>query len=303
MIRKLSKLLGIALTITLLASLLSIAAPVSAASVEQPTVTTATTDISKATYYTIRFKVNKSLTGNATDKITIVFPSDTSLNAAKIAANTTVSASPGWFGVKFLDSNTAGVTVAADAMTRKITVTFNAATDKVGEGAEIRLQIDGITNPSEIDSYVLTVATSQETTAAESAPYDIKAPYIKPSAGTVEVFNSAGIRVFSDVGNAALQAGLNAASGRNYKVTVGPGTYTVNPVVKAGVTIESSSTAADTIIKGEWTVNETDTIFKTATVIKNLTLQANGKKVMWFGSDFAKVENCILKKKSVIVPN
>jgi len=305
MIRKLSKLLGIALTITLVASLLSVAAP--AAALGQPEVTLSNSAISNASDYVIRFAVTENVSGADGDKITIQFDSTTTVKiAAGVSATSTVSASDGWFGVNYLPAVTAGATVTGDAVNKKVTITF-AGTDKIGEGAEVRIALKGVvTNPAEIGDYTLTVATSNEPAAVTSAPYSVTAPYVAPLAGIVEVYNSAGIKVHSANGPGAIQACLDKATSPGYTIKIGPGTYTENLKLKSGGTsVMATGTAAETIVKGEWTIDQNDAVTETYSVIQGMTLEPNGKFAVNItaAGGRTKVQDCVIQKKSVFVPN
>jgi len=105
--------------------------------------------------------------------------------------------------------------------------------------------------------------------------------------------------VFSQVGLGSLNAGLAAAISPGYVVKVGPGTYTENPVfVSGGVTVEATGTMAETIVKGQWTQATTDGITKKNTVIKGMTLRANGLSVINIvpGGDRVMVQDCYIGK-------
>jgi len=119
MLKKIYKVLGIALTVTVLASLLSVAAPASA-NVGQPSVSITPTSISTVSTYTIIFTTNKQL--GSGDTITIQFDksSTTSVAGANLTATTAFSASPGWYGITYGPAATAGAYIAnGDAVNKK----------------------------------------------------------------------------------------------------------------------------------------------------------------------------------------
>jgi hypothetical protein len=307
MIRKLSKLLGIALTITLLTSLLSVAAP--AAAIDQPTVTLSNKAISNASEYVIRFVVSENVTDG--DTITIQFDKNSTTKVANPGVTGTVNASFGWYGVDYAAAVTTNVAIASDSTNKKVTITMGAG-DKIGEGAEIRVALlTGITNPAEIGDYTLTVATTNEDTPVTSAAYSVTAPYVAPLAGTVEVYNPAGIKVGSKNGDGAIQYCLDKATTPGYTVKVGTGTYTENLMLASGgVTIMATGAAEETIVKGEWTIDKNDvgTTTELPNVIQGMTLepQANSGnfsvRILNTGN-LTTVKDCIIRKASVFQPD
>lgn len=190
----------IALVLVLSLSLV-MAAP--AAALTQPTVTFVTSGdavISKVDAgYTIIFTLGEELI-ETTDTITITFPSDTVITPGSLSA--TILASPGWFSADadtpegWQDSLTSpgSVTWSSDSAARTVTATLpQTTTTEIGAAATVQIKITaGITNPSAVDDYTLTVKTSQETTAVTSASYSITAPVL---GGTVEVLNPSGVLI------------------------------------------------------------------------------------------------------------
>jgi hypothetical protein len=219
--RKLSKILGIGISIALVTSLLVAAVP--AVALTQPTVTVSPSTISEEDAdYVIIFDINKMLTENGT--ITITFPAGTDVTGVGGAI---IAATDGWdtsnaSDPKYLAANLSDVDW--DYSNTYGTVTAELGVDDfIGEGAQVRIALpNGIQNPGTPGMYTLTVKTSAETTAVTSAEYEITTPIIDPLSGIVQAFNSEGILMMQ---SHSIQACINAA-GEDGTVEVGPGTYT-----------------------------------------------------------------------------
>jgi hypothetical protein len=313
--RKLSKLLGIALTIALLTSLLVTAAP--AAALSAPTVSFAPfhNEISKTgVNMTIIFTLGKQLSANASvqDDITITLPAG--YTVANGAITGTVAGGVGWFNGTQAQS-TLGTLAAANltgsAMNKTIKLVITPG-EIVGEAAQVRIGIlTGVDNPDTIDDYTLTVKTSKETVAVTSEPFSIVAPYVAPEPGVTKAYNSADVLLDTWSGAGALQAAINRANKVGCYVEVGPGTYVENPVLgTGGVTIKATGTAEETVVKGSWTtgVAGVDAFFSPVdTVIQGFTLQpaTAGLTVITTTStaNNTVIKDCVIKKAAVMVPN
>ncbi|MBA7643873.1 hypothetical protein ES703_51607 [subsurface metagenome] len=176
----------------------------------------------------------------AVNTITIVFPPTTVVPDGVLAG--TIQASPGWIRGQWANATTTGVTFEGVALTRTVTATFSAS-DKIGEGATVRIQIPGIKNPPAIGSYNLTVKTSAETTAVTSAAYAVGAPAILPLPGVVERYNTAGVLMAR---TNSIQAAITASSAGD-SINVGAGTY--DEVIDVSKSVTITGDAATTIIK------------------------------------------------------
>jgi hypothetical protein len=245
--RKLSKLLGIGLTIALLTSLLVVAVPASAISVPVVTFDTPYVDdvIGAEGTYIIKFDIDKQLTGNFSalqgaiqDRIVITFPEGTVVDNTTFAA--TIVADAGWItdGVGVDPQSVAPINVPGTAnwsahnLDRTLTYALDAvgagaAGSYIGEGAQVRIEITaGFTNPTTPGDYTLTVETLKTDDGTiegpiTSAEYSIVTPGIQPLAGIVYAKNSAGILM-------AQSHNINtciAAAKAGGTVEVGPGTY------------------------------------------------------------------------------
>ena len=264
--RKFTKILGVGLTLALLTSLLLTAAPVAA--LGTPTVifpATTDDDISRVDAdYTINFTLGKDLAQN--DTITITFPSGTTVASSVIA---TISASPGWHAGTWGDAVLTTPVFTSSTTYRTVTLTIDDSGDKIGEGAMVRIAItDGITNPSTIASYALTVKTSDETTAVTSVAYDIKAPTISALPGIASIYNEVGVLMDQKSGDNAIVNAIAAATGIIKPVIkLSPGTYTENPnTATASTTFIATGTAAETIVKGDWTINVASVTLENLTI-------------------------------------
>jgi hypothetical protein len=265
---KLSKLLGIALTIALLTSLLVVATPASALST--PSVTVGTPKISQASAYTIRFSIDKAL-DTVGDTITITFPTGTTV----AAPTATITAGPGW-----ITGGTAwggptwgggGAFALGAAGTNSIVYTLVAG-DEIGESAEVRVNVTGgITNPAAPGTYQLTVKTSKEVVAVSSNSYSITEPTINPLPGIVLAKNAAGILMgqFNSIKDAIETAGIGG------RIEVGPGYYddetasTVDPANNPAGPIIARHAGQTIIATGE----------PGTVVIKNVTSAGGGGEI------------------------
>lgn len=285
--RKLSRVLGVALALALLCSMIVGAVPVSAV-IGQPTVTLAANTISAAGDYVIVFDSYFPLTGetgaNAADKdyITVVFPVGTTAPGfvgtnIKVAAKTAV---PG-------TSITGALSGTWTAATRTLVLYVPFAETTTG-AAKVTITIAAtalILNPATPGDYTLTVKTSAETTAVTSTAYTVGIP------GLATRYNKYGNFVASTSGTGGLATEALAAS--NYDVIkAGAGTYTAVTLNASYVIIESTGTAAETIIKGVVTINGN------YNTLDDFTLK--GAHVVANGADYNTIQNCVFTKTSAL---
>lgn len=247
MTKRICKILGVGLTIALIASLLVVASPVNALS--QPSVNfvipNADDVISKVDAdYVITFNLGKDLEED--DTITIAFPYKTVVTPSSLAA--TISASPGWIAGVLKSATITSITWEANENLGTITATLGSS-DEIGETSTIQIGITGgITNPDTAGSYYLTVATTDEPTAVKSAAYKIVAPKILPVPGIVSVYNSQGVLIGQSYSIAAAMTDY-IGTNTGYKITLAPGTYseTFNLTAES-LTIAGTDGVADSII-------------------------------------------------------
>jgi len=270
----LSKIFGVAVVIALLASLFVAAVPGSALST--PSVTPASTVISATTNYTINFTGAYNLADS--DTITVVFPTDTDISG--ISAVTFNNGA---------DATATAATYSTVPPARQLMVTVPAAEAPAIIGYTWQLVVTGVINPSSPGSYSLTVATSgaapgyaPKEAAVSSAPYAIATPVV------VSSYNAAGNFVGSDTGAGALDKQITAAQDR-YVIKVGPGTFNESTTLaKSYVTVESTSTFADTIIKGLFTVNGS---YNTLDDITFNTAGGGGATALQIGGNYNTIKN------------
>jgi len=210
--------------------------------------------------------------GTGIDTITVVFPADTTVAASPTG---TITAGPGWINGTWASATTGTFNAVGTPATRTVVITLNQA-DLIGEGSQIRLNFTaGLINPSAIGTYTLTVATSKETTAVVSGAYSITKPIVPVLAGIVQVFNPAGVLMSQATGPGAIAAGIAAATATGYGVQVGPGTYSESPSTAiAGVTIQATGAASETIVIGNWAVNHASTTISGFTLKGTVTVAA-----------------------------
>jgi len=291
--KRFTKVLGVGVTLALLSSLLIGVVPATA--VSQSTVTLSNAVISQASNYTLTFNVVGPVPNTVAGIITVQFPIGTVI-AALDDGDITIQSTAG-FGVAndgtavILAANvtlTAGTATAGPSAAIKLADLTNA----IGEGATVRVKflLNKVTNPPTIaDDYVLTVKTSEvgDTTAVASVAYALTAPTVPPLAGIVEVYNPSGVLMGSFTGNTAFMGAGNAMAiaGASYTIKIGPGTYTENITPSAtGQTFIATGSAAETIIVGNWTVNQASTTLQGLTLknevggVTNATVNITGDK-------------------------
>jgi hypothetical protein len=274
--KKLSRILGVVISVTLLASMIVAAVPVSA-DISVPSVSVAPASISAPGVYTIKFDTYFPMAAG-TDTITIVLPSGTTVPTAYTAGSIEVCNDVG-----ATDTYTAATAVTWTSATRTVAITVPAGEGTTGAahmGVKF-LATSGVLNPSSPGSYTLTVKTSQETTAVTSKTYTIKVP------GKVDRYNSDGnfTGTYNDLTTAI------AACNDKDVLKIGPGEYAESPTIGATqdeITLESTGTAADTIIKG------TLTIAGTKATLDDLTI----KGALVVNGATASIKNCSLTKVS-----
>lgn len=250
--RKLSKLLGIGLTIALLTSLLVTAAPAAALSQPQVSLNPVAGTIGATSTYTVTFTAGAAVPVNG--QIVLIFPAGTNINNT-LGGNVTIEALGGIGGGPIAAGSAVNATTAVTgtypaAQTLTIVLTGNQT---IGAGSLVGLTIKGVINPQTPGSYTVSVATKTITnipieTAVASASYAINSPVLNALPGVVRAFNAAGIQMLQDnkIGTCIAAAGIGG------RVEVGPGTYDEDVLANvAEQTIVAVGEAGTVIIKDE----------------------------------------------------
>ncbi|MBN2075994.1 MAG: hypothetical protein JW762_10630 [Dehalococcoidales bacterium] len=248
--KKFTKLMGIALTITLAVSLMISAVPAAALTQPQVSIPYGTAVIDVTTTYSVTFTAGLVVPTNG--HIVVTFPAGTDISAVD-AADVMITALAGLGGGD-------GTTGAASDITKTMTpgapqvLSINMTAGKdIGQGSLVGLAIADVKNPATPGDYTLTVGTSGNQTppvpieaAVTSSTYTITAPILQPLAGVVLAYNSAGILMSQGY---SIQAGIIAA-GVGGTVEVGPGTFdeTVTASIN-GQTIIGTGAPGEVIIK------------------------------------------------------
>ena len=289
--KKLSRILGVGLTLGLLTSLMVGAAPASA--LNQPRVTIVEDEewISLVDPdYVIRFTLDVELV-TAGDVIIITFPDGYEIAQGDLTASVGVTATTGWIGgVPEQASDFTLTTWAGDEDDLTITGTLGAA-DQVGEGADIRVAISaGITNPSTPGTYTLTVETTEEDDAVTSGSFAITVPDVAVLPGVVEVYNPDGHLMASDTGPDCI-GDMIAVAGEDFLIEVGPGRYSEADLTiaagKDGLTIVATSPGWATVVTSPGGFLN---ILSEDVTIDGLMLEA---VTILVSADDATIENCI----------
>ena len=320
--KKISRILGVGLTLALLSSLLVGALPVSASAVTSATVTLASPNypldknaISRYNEYTITFDVDQAVALAGT--VTIQFPVGTLLPAelthpqgAWAAGDVTLQATAG-FGLAITPARIIGAarlaTTAGSALAGpKLVITLDVldVPNGIGEGATVRIKVLGahsgpptypvVRNAPGLGDQVLKISTTADTTPTSSQPFTLIVPTIPGVPGIVQGLNSSGIKIYEATGANAINIGIGTAG--VVKVVVGPGTYDEDVIITAGKEVVSSSGAAVTIITnadllgGGGTVTITSTGLTAKAKLDGLTVTGGVTAI----GPYTTITNCIL---------
>ena len=289
--KKFSKILGVGLTLALLASLLLTAVPVSA--LTQPTVILDGYLLSEdPVEYTIQFTLGEAL--DAGEDIIVAFPTGTDLS--NVATGDTTLAATSGIGTDAFSGVTTSTVDVTGAPTMLITLPGAAAMNaqnSIGAGALVQVIIDDVINPPTPGDYTLDVSTDIETTAVTSNTYTIVPILPSDLPGIVQLFNPDGYFIDQETGNGAIDDMITIA-GEDYTLEIGPGTYSVDTLDTAddGVTFVSTDGAELTII--ELDIN----IYNDDTTLDGFTIRGE----MWVDgvADDVLIENCIFEKDDAV---
>ncbi|MDO8715818.1 MAG: hypothetical protein Q7J73_03300 [Dehalococcoidales bacterium] len=241
---KFTKVLGMALTVAILTSMMVPLVP-ALANVSQPTITVSPVVVGNNATYDVRFAVTRQLTQNGS--ITITLPSGTGVFDGNVTGNCTITASPGLMGGALSDANVTGSQFTGDNASHRIVIGLNSTGNQIGEGAQIRVVLGSgvMRNPSATGSYTLTVSTSNETTAITSDVYKIILPSFQPLPGIVTGKNSAG-QVLTQAITRNINTVIDVPGVTTVEVTAG--TYNVTVFPRANQTIIATGAAGSVIL-------------------------------------------------------
>ena len=291
--RRLSKILGVGLTLALLFSLLLVAAPVSA-DVDDIEVDVDDNEISAQSTYIITFDINDELDNDADNSIEIRFAEGTILDDTGLADGDITIQTVSTFGNDNIETAVGDdATFTEDDDVWTVEITLAALPNAISENSSVRVEFtddDVILNPDEPGMYTLEVCTSEEDDWVESEEYEIEIPDVDVLPGVAEVYNTGDILMATYTGGDAIGEAI-ARADEDWTIKVGAGEYTENlDTADAGVTIEGSGDLADIVIIGDWTIDEDDI------TLDNLTLEGD---IDVTGDDFT-LENCVVDEAGTL---
>ena len=277
--KRINKILGVALSVMLLVSLIVTASPVMA-TISEPDVSVVPDSISTAAVYTIEFDTYFPLI--VTDTITVEFPSGTTVPDTFTAASITISNDAN----ATTPTYTAAIAATLSSSTRICAVTIPAAEVTTGAahmGIKF-LATSGVISPGTPGTYTLKVKTSQETTYVTSDTYTVGVP------GMVTRYNDDGNYVGSYNTVALAIAGCNDED----ELRLGPGTYAEDVTVTStldDITIVATGDPADTIIKGNFVFDGTGNSITGITFKGTVVVNAAGTTGSFTDCAFTKVSS------------
>lgn len=217
-------MLGIALTLALITSLLVVATPAAALTQPQVSIPFGGNVIGASTTYTVTFTAGAAVPVGG--HIVVTFPAGTNLGSV---TGINVTALSGIGGGDDTEHTTNWTVTGLVTAPQVLTISLNAtAVQDIGQGSLVGVEVIGVLNPATPGTYTLTVGTTDASTPAktkeaaiESTSYSIIPPTPTPLPGVVSAYNSAGILMQQ---SNSIQTCINAA-GVGGRVEVGPGTY------------------------------------------------------------------------------
>jgi len=293
--RKFSRILRVGVTLFMVLSLSLAFAPAAlAGSVSEPDITLDDYSISATAEYIIKFDTYFALNMADNDTITVRFPSGTTVPTTYVLNSIAVSKDG---GTNYTDVATGNATL--DDITREAVIRVPLNIPVITHVAVKFKATCLIVNPNIPGDYTLEVKTTEESTYKVSEIYTIGVP------GMVTRYNKDGNFVGS-YNN--IQLALDAANSEDV-LKVGPGTYKQDlNTADTYLTIESTGTAAETVIKGAVTIDSASTTIDGLTLkgevavignsctIKNSTLSkysTSGETLLTISGNTTKITDCI----------
>jgi len=278
---KLFRILGVATTVAVLASMLAVA-PALGLGTPTVSITPVAAVVGVNSTYTIMTSVNVALA--AGDKIDVTFPTGTGISAITAAADADVQV-----GASAGVPPSVGFVLTASASTvvgQVLTIVTPAA---IGAGALVQIQIGAstancVTNPATAGTgYTISVATKTALNVAleavvTSTPYTIN-PYVAPiPPGLVKVFYGTTLIWQGSYLPGDLSTAITTKVAAGYTIELGPGLYVETTLLTLGstacdtLTIKASGALADTIVPADWVINSDTVTFKGITFMNETTL-------------------------------
>ncbi|MBA7662386.1 hypothetical protein ES703_70415 [subsurface metagenome] len=292
--KKFSKILGVGLTLALLASFLVMGAPVSA-DVSEALVDLDDDEISADNIWTITFTVIDAL--GVGDDIIIIWPDGFDITPIDEAtadddgAVTTddpdddlrVGASSGIGVVALVSTSTIGVFTTTEVTDDTLTIDVPG---NIGAGATVQVVVGSTTgtaphpcvNADDIGTYNLIVYTSIEDDEVDSEDFELVIPEPDVPSGVVKLYNPSDIHMESYTGDDAIQQAINdAPTTADFTIKVGEGTYASDVAVnEADITIEAAGDVDDTIIEGAVTISVDGITLDGFTIDGSVTVAGGG---------------------------
>ncbi|UCB42085.1 MAG: hypothetical protein JSV77_06335 [Dehalococcoidales bacterium] len=292
--KKISRILGVSLTLALLSSLLVGVVPASAA-VSSATVSADDYQISAPATYDLVFSIATALP--VTGDIIIDFPAGFDISGILAAADddldTVVTNDP---DDDVNVAGTSGIGTTAFALT-SCTSTVSGAVgtgmtltidvpQAIGVGATLQVIIGDsgavggggeVLNSGVPGDYVLEISTSSEPVpAVDSQTFTLIPPVVPPAPGIVTLHNDADIPMAIYTGLSAIQDAINAAS-NDWLLDIGAGTYVENPdtIGLTGMRFQAQ-VPGTAIVRGTWDIDATGALLTGLNIEGTVAIAATG---------------------------
>jgi hypothetical protein len=281
---KISRIFGVGVTLSLLASLLVGALPASAA-VSSATVAIDDDVISAVgVEYDLVFSITGALNA-AADNIVVEFPPGFDIGPLTDAvdADVQVAATSGIgtpaFPLTNCSSQEAGVQATGMTLTIDVPNASGDGLDDIGVGAVIQVIITGITNGPTPGDYVLEINTTGtgDTTQVDSQTFTLVPPTIPPAPGIVTLHNDADIPmdIFTG-GTAIMDAVTDAATDSDWLIVIGPGTYVEDVDVGDDGLRFRAEVPGTAVVQGTWSIDEDDILLEGLNIEGTVDIQGGG---------------------------
>jgi len=276
---KLFRILGVVAVVAMLATSL-VAAPVSAMSGVSLAITLGTspatatvTDISNNPInYIVTFTPGVAQPA-ATNAVVVTFDAGiklpTVVNVGFLTSGTGIGGGAAITTMTYALGTAVGQVVTIDTTTVNVVSGSPAvAVGALGAGAIVQMTFPGVTNPTAIGSYGVTVKTNVETTAVASNTITTTNPTLPPVSGICTVYNSAGTPMSQTNLFATALASVSLYPGG--KITLTAGTYAgAFGTTSTNLTIQGVVGSASTVIlvsSAPWTLSGATVVVDSVTI-------------------------------------